>query len=495
MTVLATIVVLGVLIFVHELGHFWAARSVGVRVERFSIGLGPRVWGFHRGDTEYVISAIPLGGYVKMAGMDDEVMESIEGGKAEAEEGALGAEGLPAESPPPLAAAPSPRERDRSGDFDAKPVWARAWVISAGVIMNFLFAFVAYAVVAGGWGSAENDTTRVGDVRTDLLTAETRALAELPTGAEILEIGGRAPAHWGEVRDAFLELPAGAVELRFAAPLSSPGGGADAGLPPVNLEEPRTLALTLPEARDERVRAYQAVEFWLDPVVGTVTPGSPAARSGLQGGDRVVAVDGIPVDRWFPFTRLVRERPGAAVTLEVLRDGERRTLELVPETITETDPLTGETVTIGRIGVLPVPAPTAWARLSPGEAIVYGAQQTWGLTVFIVDFLGQLVTGRASPRNLGSIVTIGEASGQAAAEGLPIFLSFMALLSINLAILNLLPIPILDGGHLVFLALEAIRGRPVSVEQRMRWSQVGFFVLIGIMVLALGNDFLRLFGL
>jgi regulator of sigma E protease len=457
MTILATIIVLGVLIFVHELGHFWAARSVGVRVDRFSIGLGPRVYGFTRGDTEYVISAIPLGGYVKMAGMDDEVMEAIEGGKTEGVEGAV-----------------PPRDRDRSGDYDSKPVWARAWVISAGVIMNFLFAFLAYTAVAGGWGSAEFEVLTVGDVRTELLPPGTEALAELEPGVELVAIGSVSLSHWGEVREALLDLPAGPVAIRHS-------GG--------------EVEIRLPDDAALRNRLYHALEYWTDPVLGDITPGSAAARAGLVAGDRIVEVAGTPVERWGPFTRVIQARAGASTEVVVERDGRREVVVVTPEPIEARDPATGELRTIGRIGVLHVLHPTAWNPMGPADAVQYGWAQTVGVTTFIVDFLGQLVTGRASPRNLGSIVTIGEASGQAAAEGLPVFLSFMALLSINLAILNLLPIPVLDGGHLVFLALEAIRGRPVSVEQRMRWSQVGFVILIGIMVLALGNDFMRLFGL
>lgn len=478
MTILATLVVLGVLIFVHELGHFWAARSVGIRVERFSIGLGPRVYGFTRGDTEYVISAIPLGGYVKMAGMDDEVMERIEGGG-----GGTAAEAV--ESPESSLPASDSTPPDRSGDFDAKPVWARTWVISAGVIMNMIFAFVAYTVVAAGWGSAESDTLRLGDVRAEFLEPGTATLAEIPMGAELVAIGDRSPEHWGDVRDAFLELPAGPTLLRYA------GSSAEPGAAPVD----GAVEVVVPEAREARIRIVQALESWLDPVVGNVEPGTPAARAGLRAGDRILEVDGTAVERWYPFTRLIQERPDTPTTLLVERDGEQVELQAVPEATEALDAATSVVRTIGRMGVLPMPPPTAWARLSPSDAVVYGARQTWGITVFIVDFLGQLITGRASPRNLGSIVTIGEISGQAAAEGLPVFLSFMALLSVNLAILNLLPIPVLDGGHLVFLGLEAIRGRPVSVEQRMRWSQVGFVILIGIMVLALGNDFMRLFGL
>lgn len=457
MTVLATLIVLGVLIFVHELGHFWAARSVGIRVERFSIGLGPRVFGFVRGETEYVISAIPLGGYVKMGGMEDEVMETLEGAAGAAQ-------------PPP----------DRSGDYDSKPVWARAWVISAGVIMNMLFALVAYSVVAAGWGSAEFDTLRAGEVRTALLPAGAEGLGALPMGATIQQIGNRTPEHWGEVRESILSLPAGEITLQFVAE----GSGV-----------PGSLQFTLPNDDEERMRVVRALDYWTDPVVLAVTPGSPADRGGLQSGDAILAVDGTEIRRWTEFTRAIQARPGAETRVRVLRGDVPVELTFVPEVIEGADIDTGELRTIGRAGVLPQGPEIVYVKVGVLEAIGYGASQTQAVTAYILGFLRDLVTGKVSPRSLGSIVTIGEASGQAAAEGLPVFLSFMALLSINLAILNLLPIPVLDGGHLVFLSIEAVRGRPVSIQQRARWSQIGFVVLLGIMALALGNDFLRLLGL
>jgi len=471
MTVLATLIVLGVLIFVHELGHFWAARSVGIRVERFSIGLGPRVFGFVRGDTEYVISAIPLGGYVKMGGMEDEVMEAVEGGSA--------TPGGPVDpgSAQPLSTGDA---RDRSGDYDSKPVWARAWVISAGVIMNMLFALVAYSVVAAGWGSAEFETRRVSEVRTAFLPAGAEALGVLPSGATIEEIGTRTPAHWGEVRDALLELPAGDVMLRYRAE----GGG--------QLE---TLSFAIPEEVDARRALIRALDYWTDPVVQAVTPGSPADRAGLTSGDRILMVEGTEIRHWNEFTRSIQARPGIETQIRVLRGDLPVDLQVVPEVVEGADLDSGQIRPIGRVGLLPRGPEVLYVPVGVVEAMGYGFAQTRAVTAYILGFLRDLLTGKVSPRSLGSIVTIGEASGQAAAEGLPVFLSFMALLSINLAILNLLPIPVLDGGHLVFLTLEAVRGRPVSVAQRARWSQIGFVVLLGIMALALGNDFLRLFGL
>jgi regulator of sigma E protease len=481
MTILATIIVLGVLIFVHELGHFLAARSVGIRVERFSIGLGPRVWGYRRGETEYVLSAIPLGGYVKMGGMDDEVMEAIEGGKAEGvhamdDPGGRGRpEGTTAASHTGPEAAALAGRRARSSDFDSKPVWARAWVISAGVTMNMVFAFLAYTAVAAGWGSAEPDTTRVGLVRAASLTEETRALAEIPTGARLVQVGDHPVSHWGEIRAAVMEAPEGPIEVSFAEPEGS-------------------VELYLPREPEERQRVMRALTFWTDPEIAFVHPGTPADRAGFRRGDRIAEVDGEPIVVWTDFQAMIEARPERETAVAVERDGARLVLSVTPDAVHGIRP-DGEERTVGQIGVQPAGPGVAYSPVPPLQAVRVGWDETVFVTGFILGFLRDLVTGQVSARNLGSIVTIGEASGQAAAEGIPVFLSFMALFSINLAILNLLPIPVLDGGHLVFLTIEAVRGRPVSVEQRLRWSQVGFVILIGIMALALGNDFLRLFGL
>jgi regulator of sigma E protease len=477
MTVLSTIIVLGVLIFVHELGHFLAARSVGIRVERFSIGLGPRLYGFTRGDTEYVLSLIPLGGYVKMGGMDDQIMEAIEGGAKEggagaaagtapASEGATGPAWVGPGGPPPIA--------DRA-DFDSKPVWARAWVISAGVIMNALFALITYIVVAGGWGSPEDDTTRIGVIDPAVLPASTAALAQIPPGATLTRIGDRELEHWGDVLDAVRESPDGVVTVEFEAPTGQ-----------VQID------LTGEETRE---RTAMAMDYWLDPVIDFVSPGEPAVRAGLRRGDRFVAVAGEPVTNWREVQQAVRESAGRPLALTVERGGERVETSVTPIAQEVFDPITEDTLTVGQIGIIPVLPGTIYTPVPPLEAVRLGWTQTLFVSGQILSFLRDLITGQMSARNLGSIVSIGEMSGEAAARGLPAFLQFMALFSVNLAILNLLPIPVLDGGHLVFLAIEGVRGRPLSVEQRLRWSQAGFVLLIGIMALALGNDVLRLFGL
>jgi len=452
MTVLATIIVLGVLIFVHELGHFLAAKSVDIEVKRFSIGLGPRIWGVQKGETEYVLSAIPLGGYVKMGGMADEMMDRVEGGPAES------------------VRTPGPR------DFDGKPVWARAWVISAGVIMNMLFALGVYIASAALWGVATADTTRVGRVVESLLPEGTEALAMIQPGAHLTSVGGEIAENWGAFERGILEGDPGPLTIEVADPAA-------------------TVEIRVPVAEEDRVRTYLAVQYWLDPVVNYVTPGSPADEGGVQVGDLLLSVDGTAVARWDEFVHEIEARPAEQVELTIERDGSQITRVVTLNSVTETDPATGEERAVGKVGILVESAPVLYSSVGLVAATRIGWRRTVFTTGMILNFVRDLFTGGVSPRSLGSIITIGQASGQAASMGMDMFLGFMALFSINLAVLNLLPIPILDGGHLVFLAIEAVRGRALSVEQRMRWSQVGLIVILGIMVLALSNDILRLFGL
>ena len=463
--VLATIVVLGVLIFVHELGHFMAAKSVGIDVQRFSIGLGPTMFGFRRGETEYVISWVPLGGYVKMGGMDDEMMERIEGGAREgAEEGA--GEG----------ALTQPRE-PKPGDFDGKPIWARALVISAGVIMNMLFAFVVYTGVNARWGLPELAEHRVGRVVPELLPPGAEALSELPSGARLVSIGGVQVNHAGDVRDGFLEAPAG--------PLA------------IVTDEPRMeVEIDLTSDPQERVRILQdGLLLWIDAEAGRLEPGDPAARSGMEAGDRMLVAGGVPITNWWDFVDAVEAHPDIPMEVTLEREGRSLTLSVTPEATQEEDPVTGETVTVGKIGIYTPGGELVYRDVSLAEAVQLGYAETVGMTGLILDFLGGLVTGRESPRQVGSILTIGSIAGQAAGLGIETFLRFMALLSVNLAVLNLLPIPILDGGHLVFLGIEAVRGKALSLQQRLKWSQFGFVILMGIMIWALSNDVLRLWGI
>jgi regulator of sigma E protease len=382
--------------------------------------------------------------------MDDEVMERLEGGAAEPRQ-------------------PSDR------DYDSKPVWARAIVISAGVIMNMLFAFLAYSSVAAFWGEPALPTTRVESVDAQALPPGTELLVQIPEGARFSEIGSFEVTNWSEVGRAFIESEAGPLDIRLAEP---------------EME----FTIQLPEAAEDRVAIWGAITYWADAVIGDISPGSPADEGGLETGDRILAVSGESVRNWTEMTDRIQVRAGQRTALLLERAGGEMTRYVTPEAIPHPDP--SQEGEVGRIGVLPyLLTQSIYQPLGLTAAMSVGWQETDRSVRLILGFLRDLFTGGVSAREVGSIVTIGQITGQAAERGLDFYLRFMALFSVNLAILNLLPIPVLDGGHLVFLAIEAVRGRALSVEQRLRWSNVGFLIIMGIMIWALGNDILRVFGL
>ncbi|MEW5928398.1 MAG: RIP metalloprotease RseP [Gemmatimonadota bacterium] len=447
--VIAFFVVISVLILVHELGHFLAAKSVNIQVPRFSLGLGPRVLGFRRGETEYVLSAIPLGGYVKMAGMeDDEAAEALEGGAAASDE-------------PPV---------DPERTFDSKPLWARAWVISAGVIFNMIFAFLVFIGLGLGYGDTVVSTTRLFVAGADSLRGAAAPLARIPVGAEVQSVGQTPVQSWNEVIAALDSAPAGPVTLRLAA------------MPPVTLD--------LPPAGAARDSLLARVQPFIDPVVARVVEGGAAAQAGLRSGDRVVAAGGRPVRAWQELESAIRSSPERPLPLVVERAGERVAVTVTPVAERELNEEM-KRVPVGKIGVERPNADVVRRPIGPAEAVARGWQQTWGSAGAIVEVLGRLLTGGESMRSLGGPLAIGQISGETARLGLDAFLSFLAIFSINLAIFNLLPIPILDGGHLLFIAIEAVRGRPLSVEQRIRFSHVGMILVVGLMVWAITNDILR----
>jgi regulator of sigma E protease len=263
----------------------------------------------------------------------------------------------------------------------------------------------------------------------------------------------------------------------------------------IEVEGGAPVQFRMPVSERERGLAFGSVEPWREARVGAVQPGSPAEEGGVEAGDLVVAVDGQPLDNWSEFVEMIEARGDRRTALTLERDAGRITRYVTPEPTEVTDAATGETVTVGKVGIVQAEEDVVYESVPLGEAIVAGYDRTVAVTGFILGFLGDLVTGGVSPREVGSIVTIGAASGQAARLGPEAFLNFLALFSVNLAVLNLLPIPILDGGHLLFLAIEAVRGKALSIEQRLRWSNVGFLIVMGIMIWALSNDVLRLLGL
>ena len=448
--IVAGIVVIGVLIFVHELGHFLAAKAVGIAVLRFSFGLGPRTpIGVRIGETDYCLSWIPFGGFVKMAGLE--------------EEGAPGAlEGGPQE-------AVVPPERT----FDAKPLWARIVVILAGVAMNAFFAYLVFVAVARFYGERYDPTVTVGSVEASRLPLGAAALRSLQPGDRIVRVNGDTVATWDEVVQALLSAPGSRITIEAAGKSA-----------PILVD----VARSDEAARDSLAAAVQP---WHDPVIGAVVSGLPAARAGLQAGDRIVMAGGHAVPSWEVLVGIIQGSAERPLELEVRRGGRELRYSVTPQATRDRDLVTGESKTVGKIGIGPVDLPShplGWVA-----ALEAGVGQTARGAGVILWTLKGLFTGAVSVRDLGGPILVGQMSGDMVQRGFDWFLGFLGLFSINLAILNLLPIPVLDGGHLVFLLVEGVRGRPLSLAQRQRLTQIGFFVLVGIMALALGNDFLRLF--
>ncbi len=447
-TLLSFLVVLGVLIFVHEAGHFMAAKWAGIYVHRFSHGLGsPIKWlTFRRGETEYSVSWLPLGGYVKMASREEEATSAaLEG---------------------PGSDAPVPPDRV----FEAKPVWKRMVVILAGVTMNLLFAYLVYAGLALSNGRQVLEETRVGAVVDSLVPAGAEALRTLRPGDRIASIGGMEVTSWNDVMGRLQNAPGDVI--------------------PIALADGRSLELNVhSDALRERLYASQALQPWRAAVIDSVGPATAAARAGLQPGDTLLELDGQPVTQWHDFQNLVQARPKQPITMVVARAGQR--LELRTTTDTAVVPAGGDsTRTIGFLGIggrLDVRT----EEYSLGQALAAGWQQTAESSTQIFRTVRGLFSGRVAGRELGGPILIGQLAGQATRLGLDALLGFMALISVNLAILNLLPIPVLDGGQFLFLLVEGVLRRPLSLKLRERLTAVGLVLILLLMVFAFSNDIRR----
>ncbi len=436
---LAFLVAIAVLITVHEWGHFFAARRLGVKVLRFSIGFGPALWRRHGQDgVEYVIAAVPLGGYVKMLG---------ESGSGEVAE---------------LQALP-PELRRRA--FDAQPVWKRALIAVAGPGANFLFAVLAFALAS--WVGMPARPPVVGAV----LPHSAAAQAGFASGDQVIAVQGARVRSWQELAD---RLRAHRGE-RILVRVKRKGGE-------------RELSVEVPAQPVERVIADPPAAVGLAPpvevVVASLREGMPAARAGLRVGDVVLAVNGRAVHAAAEVAALVRASAGKPVVL-VLRRGKQH----VQVRITPVRGRGAYRIGVGLGERWTVPA----TRLQRGfwEGIAFGLHKTWEMTALTLEVVGKMLTRAISTDTIGGPLLIAQLSGQAAHAGMGAFLFFLALISVNLGVLNLLPVPVLDGGHLLLLALEAARGKPLS-PRALAWVQgVGVVVLAVLMGLAFANDISR----
>jgi regulator of sigma E protease len=451
LTLVSLIVVLGVLVFVHEAGHFVAAKWAGIYVHRFSLGLGSPVrWlTFQRGETEYSISWLPLGGYVKMASREEDIGSSaLEGGK------------------PPVAV---PADRM----FEAKPIWKRVIVILAGVTMNALFAWLLFTFLAAKNGRQIDPVTTVGRVVEELVPPEAEAFKAIKPGMRIVALNGHPVSSWDEIQQGIANTPDEAIRLELA----------DGSVVSATIHQ---------DALEQRLKASQALQPYRAPIVGQVLPGRPAARAGIQMGDTIVAVNGRRVDQWYDLLELLQRSAGQQLAIELARGSRHLTVDVRPYVDSIKGP-DGRPQAIGRIGVA-VGNDYRSEPLSLGQAVVEGWHATVGASTQIVRTVRGLFSGRISKRELGGPILIGQLAGESARMGLDAFLGFMALISINLAVLNLLPVPVLDGGQFLFLMAEAITRRPLPLKLRERLTMVGLVLIVLLMGLAFSNDIRRLFG-
>jgi regulator of sigma E protease len=452
LTVVATLVVIGVLVFVHEFGHFLAAKIAGIYVHRFSLGLGaPIRWlSFRRGETEYSVSWLPLGGYVKMASrMEDPASMSLEGGPASAE--------VPA---------------DRV--FEAKPVWVRMIVILAGVTMNLLFAWLVFSLLVYFKGLPVVAITTVGSVDRAALPAGAERLGDLARGDRIAAINGVPVRSWNAIQDRWLDTPGDSLRVDLAG------------------REPITVRLA--HGSPERTQAFRAVRPLLAPVVGETLPDRAAARAGLAQGDTIIAIDGDSIREWRDMVSRIETKADRPVEILVGRASGRAVIHATPTAEQVTDSTTGAKRTIGRLGIYPY-FPDGREQVGLGASFVEGGRRTVFVARDIVGVVKGMFSGRVSTRELGGPIAIGVAAGQSARRGAEDFLIFMAAISVNLAVLNLLPIPVLDGGQFLFLLAEGVTRRPVTGRVREWLTMAGLVAILLLMVLAFSNDIRRLLGL
>jgi regulator of sigma E protease len=458
LAILAPILVFGLVIFVHELGHFLAAKAVGVYAPRFSIGFGPTLWRRRRGETEYVLAALPLGGYVRMASRLDQEAAFLEGGSESGPGPSKDDPNYDPEAMIPFGPKPVPEHRW----FESKPLAARLLILVAGVVMNVLLALVVSIGLAYSYGRPVIPTTVVGEVRP---AQGASGLRELQPGDTITAVNGRPVRTWNDV---VREIRRGSGDSLVIATST------------------RTVAVPL-EGDDTRERIAGAIAPYVPPVIDSVFRASPAARAGLRGGDSVIAVDGTPVRTWPQLVGWVSGAPGRDVSLEVGRGGERVRLTVRPESTETEDPLTGRQRTVGRIGAAARDVMTR-EPVGIGEAIAAGWRATWFDAGRIVMVVKGLLTREISVRQLGGPIAITQASVTAARGGLEQLFYLIAFLSINVAVLNMLPIPILDGGQILINVIESAKGSPFSLRTREYILRFGLLAIALLFALVMFND-------
>lgn len=449
---LAFIGALGLLVVVHEFGHFIVARACGVKVLRFAVGFGNVLWSRRYGpdQTEWALCAIPLGGYVKM-------LDEREG---------------------PVAAVELPRA------FTQQSLGRRSLIVLAGPVANLLLAIALY------WGLFMHGVDELRPVLGAPKAASAAELAGVRPGDLVLSINGEEVRSWEDLRWRILQDLADSRESQLH--IKRKDGNQEIltlatqqlGIDTLDKDPIRLLGLTIdPPA--------------LPPVVGKVLPNMPAERAGLREGDRILGIDGVRVAVWSEVARTARAAPGRVLRLDIDRAGQRLEIDVVPELVEDKDN-PGEPP-IGRIGFSPKDDPALREAMfdtvsyAPGAAIVKAVAQTWETSIFTLRMIGRMLVGELSLKNLSGPITIADVAGQSVQYGMPYYVKFLALISISIGVLNLLPIPVLDGGHLMYYLAEFIRGKPLPEQVFAVGQRIGLTLLLLMMGVALFNDLNRQF--
>jgi regulator of sigma E protease len=448
MTVLALVVALSLLVAVHELGHFLVARWCGVKVLRFSIGFGKPLWvrRFGADQTEYSIASIPLGGYVKM-------LDEREGEVAEAE---------------------LPRA------FNRQPVLKRSAIVVAGPLFNFLFAILAY------WLMFVLGITGIKPLLGEIAPGTVAYDAGLRAGQEVIAVNDEKTPTW----QAVIETVMPNLMLGDSVKLTVAEGG-------LTLQKTLSAKTLDSDMSPEELIKQLGLKVYrppIEPIIDTVLPGSVAEQAGLRSGDRVTRAGGEPVNDWVDVVRIVSKHPGKPLALQIQRDGEALDVEVRPETVETKRGPVGRIGASVRIDEALYKSLQAKQEYAVGPALIAAWDKTWEISGLTLKMIGEMLSGRASVENLSGPIGIAQYAKNSAAAGLSQFLKFLGLISVSLGVLNLLPIPVLDGGHLFFFGIEAVRGRPVSEQTEALGQRIGLALILALMFLALYNDLVRLAG-
>ena len=442
------VIALGILVTVHEYGHFWVARKNGVKVERFSVGFGKALWRKTADDgTEYVVAMIPLGGYVKML---DERVDNV-------------------------------AAQDKDKTFNSKSVYQRIAIIAAGPFANFAFAiFAFYLMFLIGVPSIK---PIIGDISTDSIAA----VAQVPNNVEIVEVAGKATRDWQDVNLALIgEIGSDSIVIKTKDNDSHYVSSFKLVTTDWQFSPEKASALTSLGITPYRPKVYNEL--------AKIGKDSPAQKSGLQVGDKLIALNNeVLAKGWLDFSQKIKRYPNETLDITIERAGSEKILQVTPKGIEQNGKL------VGYLGVSP--KADSWPDeyridISYGlfSAIGESVKRTWNLVVLSFDMIGKLITGDVSVKNLSGPIAIAQGAGDSAGYGFVYFLGFLALISINLGIINLLPLPILDGGHLLYYLIELLTGKPVPENIQEAGFKFGALALLALMGIALFNDFSRVLG-